>query len=295
MNPMPPTLSGFADEAGALLATQIRATKEIGWTHIEMRNVEIPNCPVGNLHDIPDAAFDQVVDTLGESGVRVHCFGSAIANGGKSIEKPFDACLAETKRAAARLPRLCTRFIRIMSYPILKDREDQMEEERFRRLREIQRILGDVGVTVLHENCNNYGGMGWPWSLKLLENVPGLKLVFDMGNCIHDFDYTQPAPHPRQSAWEFYEHIRDHIAHLHIKDGLITPQGEHLHRYPGEGVGDVKKIVKDLLSRSYTGAISIEPHMGVSPEYQNLPTQDEGRYKTYVEYGKRFNQLLTEI
>src|SRR5476651_220312 len=106
-------LSGFADEAGAPLETQIRATRELGWNHIEMRNVEVPGFPGGNLHDIPDAAFDRVVEALGKQDVRIHCFGSAIANGGKSIEKPFDACLGETNRAAARMPRLGSKFIRI--------------------------------------------------------------------------------------------------------------------------------------------------------------------------------------
>lgn len=291
---MTPLLSGFADEAGSGLETQIRATRELGWSHIEMRNVEVPGFPEGNLHDIPDAAFDRLVETLGQQELRVHCFGSAIANGAKSIEKPFDACLAETKRAAARMPRLGARFIRIMSYPILAG-PDQMEAERFRRLREIQKILGDAGATVLHENCGNYGGMGWTHTLKLLENVPGLKLVFDMGNCVHDLDYTKQPPYPRQSAWEFYSHIRGHIAHLHIKDAYINGKGEQIHVFPGEGKGEVKRIVKDLLGSGYTGAISIEPHIGGDPRFKKAAGSDDGRYQTYVEYGKCLMKLLAEI
>jgi len=34
-------LTGFADEAGPALETQIRVTNELGWKHIEMRNVEV--------------------------------------------------------------------------------------------------------------------------------------------------------------------------------------------------------------------------------------------------------------
>ena len=287
-------LSGYADEAGAFHETQIRATRELDWTNIEMRNVEVPGFPAGNLHDIPDNAFDRVVETLRVHGVQVHCFGSAIANGGKSIEKPFDACLAETKRAAERMPRLGSKFIRIMSYPILPG-PDQMEKERFHRLREIQRILADAGVTVVHENCGNYGGMGWTFTLKLLENVPGMKLVFDMGNCVHDRDYTKDEPRPYQSAWEFYSHIREHIAHLHVKDAYINEQGQNVHVFPGEGTGDVKRIVKDLLGSGYAGAISIEPHMGIAPEFKDAGTPEEGRYRTYVEHGRRLMKLLAEI
>jgi sugar phosphate isomerase/epimerase len=287
-------LSGFADEAGSSLDSQVRATRELGWNNIEMRIVEVPGFPAANLHDIPEAAFDRVVETLGKESIHVHCFGSAIANGGKSIEKPFDTCLGEAKRAAVRMPRLGSKLIRIMSYPILPGK-DQMEAERFRRLREIQKILSDAGITVVHENCGNYGGMSWSHSLKLLENVPGLKLVFDMGNCVHDLDYSKEPPYPRQSAWEFYSHVRDHIAHLHIKDGIIDGEGKYIHHFPGEGAGDVKRIVKDLLTRGYTGAISIEPHMGVAPMFRDptLP-EPEGKYQTYVEFGKRLGKILAE-
>jgi sugar phosphate isomerase/epimerase len=260
-----------------------------------MRNVEVPGFPVGNLHDIPDVAFERVVEALGKQGVHIHCFGSGICNWSTSVEKPFEPTLGEAKRAAARMPRLGSKFIRIMSYPLLPG-PDQMEKVRFHRLREIQKVLGDAGVTVVHENCSNYGGMGWSYSLKLLENVPGLKLVFDMGNCVKDLDYTKPEPHPRQSAWEFYSHIREHIAHLHIKDGIINEKGEHIHLYPGEGAGDVKRIMKDFLGSGYKGAISIEPHMGVAPEFRDAAIPEaEGKFRTYVEYGKRLMKLLAEV
>ena len=42
-------LTGFADEAAQDLATQIKATKEIGWTHISARGVN-----GANLHELPD-------------------------------------------------------------------------------------------------------------------------------------------------------------------------------------------------------------------------------------------------
>jgi sugar phosphate isomerase/epimerase len=189
------------------------------------------------------------------------------------------------------MPKLGSKFIRIMSYPILKDPEQQMEEERFRRLREIVAILKDAGVTVVHENCGNYGGMGWTYTLKLLENVPGLKLVFDMGNCFHDLDYTKKAPYPCQNAWEFYEHVRDHIVHMHIKDGRLTDDGKHIHTYPGQGICDVKRIIDDLLARGYAGIFSIEPHIGVAPEFKDLP-EAEGKYRTYVKHGQVLETLF---
>ena len=52
--------TGIGDEAGNTIDAQIAAFKELGWNQLEMRNVEVPGFPKGNLHDIPDAAFATV-------------------------------------------------------------------------------------------------------------------------------------------------------------------------------------------------------------------------------------------
>src|SRR5215211_7318341 len=83
-------LSGIADEAGANIDTQIRATKDLGWQNIEARVVEVTGFPKGNIHDIPDAAFDMVCDKLNSANIKINCFGSAIANWGKKIDQPFE-------------------------------------------------------------------------------------------------------------------------------------------------------------------------------------------------------------
>src|SRR6185436_7707302 len=95
-------LTGIGDEAGNTLDAQIRATKELGWKHLEMRGVEVPGFPKANFHDIPDPAFDLAVDKLHEAGIRVHCFGSTIMNWAKTIETPWDITLGEVQRAIPR-------------------------------------------------------------------------------------------------------------------------------------------------------------------------------------------------
>jgi len=50
-------LTGIADEAGVSLETQIKATRELGWKHIEMRAVESAWLCLGNFHDIPGKAL----------------------------------------------------------------------------------------------------------------------------------------------------------------------------------------------------------------------------------------------
>ncbi len=291
----PAYYSGFADEAASGLVAQLRATKELGWSHIEMRRVEVPGFPSGNLHDLSDEAFDALAARLEEAGVRINSLGSTIANASKDIRKPFDVDRDAALRGAVRAKQLGAEFVRIMSYGI-GDPHDLMEEERFRRLREIVAIFDGSGATVVHENCASYGGMSVSHSQRLLENVPGLKLVFDMGNCGGDVDYSKPAPYPRQDAWDFYQGVREHIAYVHIKDVMWDEsESKKIHVFPGEGHCYVREIIADLRDTGYTGALSIEPHMGAGlPESPGL-TKEENQYGTYVEYGKRLEGLVESL
>lgn len=288
-------LTGFADEVSPDIDVQIAVTKELGWSNIEMRKVSVDGSTPQNIHDVSDADFERIAERLEAAGVRVNCFGSLIGGWAKSILDPFDITLAEVERAIPRMRRLSTPLIRIMSYAVLKNRaaDDQEAPERFRRLREIVRRFADAGQTAVHENCMNYGGMGWPFTLRLLENVPGLKLVFDTGNPISSADRSKPEPHPRQSAWEFYEHVRDHVAYLHIKDGIYENNRMRF-TFCGEGHGDVRRIVGDLLRRGYDGGISIEPHLGAVFHDPSVTMEAEARRRNYVEYGRRMERIVAE-
>lgn len=148
---------GIGDEAGNLLESQMAAARELGWSHIEARNITVPGFPKSNLHDLPDAAFDQVEQALGEAGLSIYCFASTIGNWAKNVEDPFEITLAEVGRAIPRMQRLGSRYVRVMSYKV-RDGADLMEEERFRRMREVTQRFLDAGIQPLHENCMNYGG-----------------------------------------------------------------------------------------------------------------------------------------
>ena len=284
-------MTGFADEAAKNIDSQIKATLELGWRHIEARTIEGVN-----IHDLDDATFDVVYGKLQDAGITVNCFGSAIGNWSKRIDQPMDADLESLRRAIPRMQRLGTKLMRIMSYAVLPDRppENQMKEERFARVRTITNMLLDAGIQPVHENCMNYGGMGWSFTLELIENVPGLKLVFDTGNPVGADDHTQPAPHPKQSSWEFYEHVKEHVIYYHIKDG-VWEDGKATFSYPGTGHGNVRKIIEDAIRSGYDGGISIEPHIGAVFHDPSVKTDDERRYASYVEYGRQMEAMIADI
>lgn len=284
-------LTGFADEAASDLAGQIRATQALGWKCIESRNIDGEN-----IHDLSDEAFDRAYGQLQEAGISINCFGSAIANWSKDIRKPMDVDLEQTQRAIARMTRIGCKLIRIMSYAVIPDLppEEQMAEERFRRLRELTQRFLDAGIQPVHENCMNYGGMGWAFTLRLIENVPGLKLVFDTGNPVFSVNRMLSEASAKQSSWEFYTHVAEHIAYVHIKDGYVLDD-KTVYTWPGEGTGDVVCICRDLLANGYDGGISIEPHMGAVYHDPSVVANADRRFAMYVEYGRRMERILESV
>lgn len=287
-------LTGFADEAAQDLASQIKATKEIGWTQISARGVN-----GANIHELPQGEFDKVADQLDAEEITIPEFGSLIGNWGKKITSDFDITLAEVERAIPRMQRLGTKLIRIMSYAQEPWGEDQQEEERFRRLREIHARFADAGLQAIHENCMNWGGFSAEYTLRLVEEVPGLKLVFDTANPVFQLDRSKPEPFPWQDPLEFYNKVKEHVVHVHIKDCTNPPDGETepaKYTLPDDGQGKVREILTALKADGYTGGLAIEPHVatvfhavdGQEPDWQQC-------YDSYVEYGHATNKLAEDL
>ena len=149
--------SGIADEGAEDLAGQIKAHQELGWKHIELRNL----CGT-NLTDISDEEFEQATAALAEGGLEVSCFASQLANWARPIDNDFDIDRQELARAIPRMQKLGTRCIRCMSYP---NSQPPLEDGQWRaqvveRLKELVKMAEDGGVTLVHENCNGWGGLG---------------------------------------------------------------------------------------------------------------------------------------
>lgn len=287
---------GIGDEAANSLDGQINSTRELGWTHLEMRGVEVPGFNKANFHDIPDAAFDFAMRRLDAAGIGVYCFGSTIMNWSKTVHDSFEPTLDEVKRAIARMKLARTKYVRIMSFKPGED-EYRIPAEAFRRVRDVTNRFLDAGLQPVHENCMNYGGMSWQHALELLDKCPGLKWVFDTANPIFNPDRSQSKPWPRQDAWEFWQHVRDHVVHIHIKDATWNESKKDAdYNWPGEGQGRVNDILSDAFSRGYDGALSIEPHMVVVfHDVQSKATSEEAMRSNFIEYGRRLEKMSAAI
>lgn len=284
-------LTGFTDEAGQDLDTQIKATKELGWNHVSLRMVDGTN-----VHDLPEAQFNAVANRLDAEGIKVIEFGSLIGNWGKAIDSDFDITLGEIERAIPRMHRMGTKLIRIMSFKQEPWGQDQQEQERFRRLREIVKRFADAELQAIHENCMNWGGFSPQHTLRLIDEVPGLKLVFDTGNPIFQRDRSKPEPYPWQDPMEFFQAVKEHIVHVHIKDCINPPEGTNepeRYTFPGEGQAKVQEILRALKEMDYDGAYAIEPHIATVFHATDAEEVDPMEsYNSYVAYGKAFEKLM---
>ena len=272
--------TGIADEAGKPIAKQIAAHQAIGWTEIEVRNVDSIN-----LADMPDDKFEATFDALGQAGMHVSCFASQLGNWARPITNDFDADESELKTAIPRMHRCNTPFIRTMSWPNDKDNpwpDAQWKAEAVRRLRELAKIAEDGGVVLVHENCSGWGGQGPEQALALIEEIdsPAFKLVYDTGNVIGH----------GQDGWDYYNQVKPHIVYVHIKDRSADGKA----CFAGEGLAYVREIAADLLKTGYEGGFSIEPHIAAAV-HAGKEAEDERAYNIYVEYGQRFQKLMEQV
>ncbi len=287
--------SGFADEAGKDFDLQLKATKELGWKHIETRALMS-----GNLASISNEEFELVCHKLDDNKIKFNCFGSGIANWSQNITEPPDNSYEELRKAIPRMQKLAIPMVRMMSFAVpeeLASRAMDYFDEVIKRLQVLVKMAEDGGILLVHENCSNWGGLSWEHTLRMLDAIdsPNFKLVFDTGNPVFHKDYRGHEPYSYQNAWNFYNNIKEHIAYIHIKDGRIDENDKMVYCFPGEGDGYVRQVLSDAFANGYDGGISIEPHMAFV-FHDATQNQDEAlAYQNYIEYGRKTMALVDDI
>ncbi len=276
--------SGISDEAGKDIATQIKAHRELGWQHLELRAIDGVN-----LTQLDDAAFDAVYGAVTEAGMKVSCFASALANWARPITCDPEVDINDLKQAIPRMHRFGTQFIRVMSYP--NDPDNPVDDatwrnEAIKRMKTLARMAEDGGILLVHENCSGWGGLSAENSNILLGEVdsPALKVVFDTGNPV---TYGQ-------DAWDYYQQVQADIVYVHIKDARKI-DGEDHYCMCGDGDGYVKEIVGDLLKRGYDGGFSIEPHLAAVIHSGQEAASAEQLYQSYTDYGRRLMEIVEAV
>ena len=278
-------VTGFTDEVSTDIEQQIEVCRYLGWKYIDLRTVGD-----WNVVDLPDDQFFKLERLLQRNDILVSSFGSRIANWSRSVSEPFNQDLADLERAIPRMKRLGVPYLRVMSYrpdDALSEREN--EDKIVRRLRDLATRAEEAGITLIHENCETWGGRSVEHTERLIQGVdsPAFKLVFDTGNPPATLDHRDGVPRGRyQDALEFYHRIKSEVVYIHIKDAR-PKDGEVVYTFPGEGNGRVGEILSALASEGYDGAISIEPHLAVVYHDPTVTADERERWDSFIEYARR--------
>jgi sugar phosphate isomerase/epimerase len=278
-------LAGFADEAAKGLREQIAIHKKCQILSLEIRMVDGVN-----IGQMDDRQFEDVYRIVQEEAYHICGFGSGIANWGRPITHDFQVDLDELRRSIPRMRKLGTRLIRIMSYPNDGLDERSWRNEVFRRIREFVNIAEQEGIILGHENCAGWGAQspGHLQTLLMEIDSPAFQSIFDTG---------QPIGHggKTKDVWAFYRAAKPWICHVHIKDAYRTAQNEMVHCYPGEGLGDIKNILIDLLDSGYRGYFSMEPHIAVQVHISSKHPEEIDVRHIYEEYCRRIIRLTEDL
>ena len=285
-------ISGFTDEVSDDLDIQIRALKELEWNHIDLRTVDGMN-----VSTLSDEEFGRVHRSLEEHGIKIACFGSTVANWGRSVHTDLEQDLEELRTSIRHMQRADCKYIRIMSYKI-DDPEPlgtAMEKQVIAGIGKIVEIAEDNGVVCLHENCLTWGGQSHLHSLRLLEAVdsPALRLVFDTGNPVSMKEVIGGEPYSYQDPYQFFEQVIDYVDYVHIKDAVVENEGAR-YVFPGQGDGRVREILKRLADDRPSLPISIEPHVAVVFHDPSVQASFEERWSAFIQYGKQTVRMAEE-
>ena len=238
-----PMIFAFADEASPRVDAQIAAMLRNGMNGVELRNVDGEN-----ISDISLDKAREVRKKLQDAGLIAWSIGSPI---GKIdlVNDDFAAHLDKLRHTVDVARALDSKNIRMFSfyYPADADPADYRNEVMDRLCRMVE-VCRDSGVKLCHENEKGIYGDIAARCLDIHQAVPELAGVFDPANFIQCGQDTA-------EAWAM---LKPYIKYLHIKDaladGTVVPVGQ--------GIGNVKAIVKDYLSGG-GDALTLEPHLRV--------------------------------
>lgn len=246
------TLSAFADEIGPDPQLQVDVLRSCGVRHIEFRSILGTN--VLALSDLQIQEFKSLLD---RNGFRLSAIGSPI--GKVRIDEPFAPHLEKFQRAIELCRIFDTRNIRIFSYypPEGKDWDQaasQYRQEVMDRMSQKCEHARKAGVRLVHENEHRIYGDSVARVVDLVGTVLQKFDMDDFGAVYDPANYVFCGHDP----WEGWEKTRDWTVHFHIKDWKAGAKHGSI---PGEGEGQIPRVIADAVKRGYDGFATMEPHL----------------------------------
>ena len=241
-------LCAFSDEAGSSLQAQIDALLRNGIGLMEIRMVDGEN-----IANISLEKAEQIRNTLKANGIRVWALGSPLGKVSMAEGFDFAKTLAQCEHLCKLAKVLETDKIRMFSFYDAYDKKDQVVN----CLRQMVELAAGYGVMLCHENEKSVYGDVVKRVQVLMEEVPGLRFVYDPANyiqCNEKSEHSLPTLH----GSTLYFHIKDVI----FETQELVPAGY--------GDGNIPALVEMIQDDK---VLTLEPHLKVFDGYASFDAE----------------------
>ena len=215
--------------------------------------------------DLTDADIERVKALIEERNLKVSCISHHNLTAlpvDTAVDAPaYQAHIATLQRCIDVAKALGTNLVRIFSFRkemVLFGAEPIISEGAWttllNRLEEPLRIADAAGITLVMETAISGNVTSAHLARKLIDELdaPHLKVLWDPCSSL----YCTEIPYP-----DGYEVIREHIAHVHLKDGVVNLPAatfDFCAMRQGQMDSYYNDIVNALKQDGYDGAISLE-------------------------------------
>lgn len=258
-------LSAFADEVSVHFEEQLKFLQNEGVDYIELRFV--------NGKNILDLDKKEIIETdklLSHYNIKVSAIASPI--GKVKVTEPFQPHLDKFKHAVDLAYYFDTKLIRIFSYyPPDSEIHGTIYDYRnivMERMNVKAELLKDTVIIMAHENESHIYGHNAENCVDIVTttNSPNLKLAYDPANFVWGESITNNV----ELCWPL---MKPYTSHIHIKDWKLG--SKDVGCQPGEGDGQIERLIQELGKMNYDGFITMEPHLNHGGQFGGETTPEQ--------------------
>ncbi len=264
-------LSVITDEITQDFERALDAMGDYGVRYAELRGLWGTN-----IAELDDAQVERAKQAMAARGISVSCLATPfykceLDENVATVRGPMHLATARGQGEQMELLRRCaglahrfdTELIRVFTFWRRGELTPAIEERIVDAFAEPIKVAEAEGVTLVLENehaCYIGTGSEAARVLSALDS-PSVRACWDPGNAFAAGEIPFPAG---------YEEVRPFVAHVHVKDGVIAPDGQTRQWCViGEGEIDYDGQFDALRRDGYTGYVSLETHYvpeGGTPE-----------------------------
>lgn len=256
----------------------VQCCSSAGYDAVEIRM----NFHTWSMVDLSNEHYEAIASKLKENGLSVVGLGSGVI-----IPTYVEKDKTEMKRLFEIANILGAKGVRIMLGYVRNFVDEPVQpiykEELYKWLLEVDEMAGEMGKEVWIETHNEYATGESLHQLYVDMNLKHTKIIWDILHPIED----------DESVEDTMGYLYDHLAHMHIKDGVSwNDPNKLLWKYTPVGEGDVpiQKIVHMLEAAGYDGFYSLEWESSWRKELEEL-NRDAEEIAAYPEYMRSLSGL----